>query len=287
MQVGELMTANPACCTPDSTLQEVARMMEQNDCGCIPVVNSLSDKKPVGTITDRDITIRTVAASHNPIDMKASDIMTTNIATIRPQMSIEECFDVMEDKDIRRVLVVDDAGRCCGIVAQADIVQSSANPMRTNEVIREISEAEPSRRRGISMSGRLRNYASHSGDGSFMSSGTLYPLLIGMGSGAALMYLLHSRQNGGKRTVSLATSTYPDERRMDTAGRQDFGKYADAEHEVEKRQQELQDRLHSARTEMKTPATGLNSPAIDHSEPFDQKDKPQKNNKGRSAGQSG
>ncbi len=307
MQVGELMTWNPACCTPDSTLQEVARMMETNDCGCIPVVNSLTEMKPVGTITDRDITIRTVAASHNPLDMKASDIMTTNIAAIKPQMSVEECFQIMEDKDIRRVLVVDDEGRCCGIVAQADIVQSSADPIRTNEVIREISESAPSRRRGLSLRGRIYsgNRRSGSGTSSIMNGSTLYPLLIGLGSGVALMYFLNNRQNGQKRTVSLATSTYPDERRMDIAGRQDFGKYADAEQVVEKRQHDLQDRLQSVRTELKTPESELNSSNInrtssmdqvnstgsinqtDRAGSIDQTDKPKKNTRGRSAGQGG
>src|SRR5438045_2634773 len=107
MKVREVMTSNPACCTPDSTLQEVARMMIQNDCGCIPVVNDLTNRKPVGTITDRDITVRTVAAGQNPVPMKASDIMSIDVATIKPNQSLEECFRKMEEKEIRRILVVD------------------------------------------------------------------------------------------------------------------------------------------------------------------------------------
>src|SRR5215203_5150648 len=179
MQIREIMTQNPACCTPDSTLQEVAQMMRDNDCGCIPVVDSYLGMKPVGTITDRDITIRTIAGNNNPINMKASDIMTTDIATVKPQMSVEECFDVMEDREIRRVIVVDEQGKCCGIVAQADVIQSNANPYRTNKVIREISESAPSRNQRISMGGQ--NYESHSSQQSFMSSSTLLPLLIGLG----------------------------------------------------------------------------------------------------------
>ena len=61
MNVREVMTADPVCCTADTPLTEVAKMMVECDCGAIPVVDSQNSKKPVGMITDRDITIRTVA----------------------------------------------------------------------------------------------------------------------------------------------------------------------------------------------------------------------------------
>ena len=279
MQVREIMTENPACCMPDSTLQEVARMMEQNDCGCIPVVNNLSEMKPVGTITDRDITIRTIAASHNPINMKASDIMTADVAMVKPQMSVEECLNVMEDKEIRLVLVVDGQGKCCGIVAQADIVQSTANPIRTNKVIREISESAPSRNQKVPMGRHI--YQSNSDYRSFMSAGTLYPLLIGLGSGVGLMYLMNSRRNETQREYVGDLDAYLGEHvnRQDVTNQENFGKYADAEHEIEKRQHDLEDRVQTLRTE-------LDSPLNDRQTALNEKDDVTENyNKGRSASQ--
>ena len=71
MNVGEIMTKDPACCTPDTRLQEVAKMMVDNDCGCIPVVDDEGSKMPVGMITDRDITCRVVANGQNPLDLTA------------------------------------------------------------------------------------------------------------------------------------------------------------------------------------------------------------------------
>ena len=56
MVVQDIMTEDPACCTPDTSLQEVAKMMVDCDCGCIPVVDDEDAKMPVGMITDRDIT---------------------------------------------------------------------------------------------------------------------------------------------------------------------------------------------------------------------------------------
>jgi CBS domain-containing protein len=251
MKIREIMTKDPACCTPDSTLQEVARMMRENDCGCIPVVNTHSEMKPVGTITDRDITIRTVADNHDPMNMKASDIMTKDIATVTPQMSLEECFDVMEDREIRRVLVVDEQGKCCGIVAQADIIQSGINPIRTNKVIREISESAPSYNREVS--GGRRNYRSYLSNRTFAGSGALLPLLAGLGSGIAIMYLFNSRQKSARRSYAGEIGGTYESDFLNAGNQENFGKYVDAEQEVEKRQHNLKDRLESVRTENKLP----------------------------------
>lgn len=268
------MTANPACCTPDTTLQDVAAMMEKNDCGLIPVVNSLSDMKPVGTITDRDITIRTVAANHNPINMKAADVMTPNVSTVKPEMSVEECLNIMEDDEIRRVLVVDDQGKCCGIVAQADVVQSTANPIRTNKVIREISESSASPNQSVEPGRRSGDSTSTSFTGS-----SLMPLLIGVGSGAALMYLLNNRQKSGRTEYFTDfDAVYEHENRQDLTNQENFGKYVNAEQEVEKRQQDLGDRVNTLRSEL-----DMSGPAS--ASLLKKEDDSIFNDKGRSAGQ--
>lgn len=138
MNVSEVMTADPACCTADTPLTEVARMMVECDCGAIPVVDSKDSKKPVGMITDRDITIRTVAEGRNPLDLTASDAMTANVMTVTPETSLEECCNLMEDQQIRRVVVVDKNGACCGMIAQADIAMN-ADGSKTAEVVQEVS----------------------------------------------------------------------------------------------------------------------------------------------------
>lgn len=263
MEIKKIMTENPACCTPDSSLQEAARLMQENDCGCIPVVNSLAEMKPVGTITDRDITIRALANNNDPINMKASDIMTTDIATVTPETSLEECFDVMEDREIRRVLVIDEWGRCCGIVAQADIVQSGVNPIRANRVIREISESAPSDQQANS-AGR-QSYKSYLSGKSLINGNSLFPLLVGLGTGVALTYLFKK----GRKTISREDAgdfvgdhgaDYTDSRIEEN-----LGKYPDAEQEIEKRQHDLKDRLESVRTENVLPFD-------QRTESFDQED---------------
>lgn len=139
MQVKEIMTANPATCTQETSLQEVARMMVDNDCGEIPVVANNETKAPIGVITDRDITCRTVARGLNPLDLTAADCMSKPCVTVTPEMSIEECSNVLEQNKIRRVPVVAADGSICGIVALADIALRSGNG-EAGELVKEVSE---------------------------------------------------------------------------------------------------------------------------------------------------
>jgi len=143
MNIEEIMTESPACCTPGTSLQEVAKMMVDNDCGCIPVVDDKGSKMPVGMITDRDITCRVVANGQNPLDLTAQDAMTTTVVSVTRDTSLEDCCNLMEESQIRRVVVVDETGACCGIIAQADIA-NNAGDKKTAEVVQEVSKGAAS-----------------------------------------------------------------------------------------------------------------------------------------------
>ena len=139
MQVKEVMTADPVCCTPDTPIPVVARMMVHNDCGEIPVVEDKASKLPIGVITDRDIVCRLVAKDINPQGTIAIDCMTKPCVTVTPDMSIEECCRILEDNQIRRVPVVDAGGSCCGIVALADVALQTRGSV-AGKVVKEVSE---------------------------------------------------------------------------------------------------------------------------------------------------
>ncbi len=139
MHVREMMTANPACCTADTPLREVARMMVDNDCGEIPIVDSESSKLPIGVVTDRDIVCRTVAKDINPLDLTAADCMSKPIVTVTPDMSLEECCRIMEGNMVRRLPVVDERGCCVGIVAVADVALHTGKNV-AGHIVKEVSE---------------------------------------------------------------------------------------------------------------------------------------------------
>jgi len=138
MQVKDVMTPTPACCTADTSLEEVANLMVENDCGAIPVVDSDDSKKPVGLITDRDIVCRAVAEGLNPLELTANDCMTSDVLTVTEQSSFEECCRLMEEKQVRRVPVVDANGSCVGIVALADVAREGRKTT-AGEVVKEVS----------------------------------------------------------------------------------------------------------------------------------------------------
>jgi len=139
MKVRDVMTKDPDCCTPESKLSEVARMMVSRDCGQIPVVEDKGSMRPVGVVTDRDIIIRSVAEGRNPLDMTARDVMTTPAVTVTPETKLEDCCRTLEKNQVRRVPVVDERGSCCGMVSQADIAQHAPDKM-TAEVVKTVSQ---------------------------------------------------------------------------------------------------------------------------------------------------
>lgn|SRR5690606_33179672 len=140
MEIRSIMTANPACCTQGTTLQEAARLMLENDCGQIPVVDGA--RQPIGVITDRDIATRGVAQGCDPATATVGEYMSTPVKTVQEDRSLEDCCQLMEQNKIRRVVVVDGRGGISGIVAQADVALAG-KASTTAEVVKEVSEPTP------------------------------------------------------------------------------------------------------------------------------------------------
>ena len=138
MKVRDVMTRQPSCCTPDSTLQAAACLMASCDCGAIPVISDL-DRVPIGMITDRDIVVRAIATGSGD-QLLVRDCMTSPAITITEEASLAECIDVMERAQIRRAIVVDMQGRTTGIVAQADVARE-ASKRKAGELLQEVSQA--------------------------------------------------------------------------------------------------------------------------------------------------
>lgn len=132
----DVMTPNPACCTPTMTLDEVAKLMVHNDCGEIPVIDG-SDQ-PVGVITDRDIVCRVVAEGKNPTAYTAEQFMSQPIVTVPADTPLDEVVATMEKHQIRRMPVVDEQGSCVGIISQADLAWTGGE-RQVAELVREVS----------------------------------------------------------------------------------------------------------------------------------------------------
>jgi len=126
MNVADIMTKHVECCLATDSLPTVATLMKRSDVGAIPIVER-DTKKVIGIISDRDIVCRAVATGEDPKGFVASRAMTTPVVTVLPTTEAEECRRLFRDNLIRRLPVVDDQGRCVGMVALADIIRASSD----------------------------------------------------------------------------------------------------------------------------------------------------------------
>jgi len=127
MKACDLMSTDVECVTPDTKLQQAAEMMAQHDVGLLPVVDA--DQRLVGVISDRDIVCRSVAQGRNPLEMSVGDAMSQgDIWSVTEETEAESVRAMMQEHQVRRVPVVDRNGKCCGIIAQADIARQGSDP---------------------------------------------------------------------------------------------------------------------------------------------------------------
>lgn len=135
-QARDVMTPDPACCTAHTSVDEIAKLMVQNNCGEIPIVDTADHV--VGVVTDRDILCRIVAQGKNPMGHTAEECMSQFVVTVDPETPLEEVIATMEKHQIRRVPVVSDGGCCAGIISQADLARTESQH-EVAELMREVS----------------------------------------------------------------------------------------------------------------------------------------------------
>jgi CBS domain-containing protein len=141
MRIKEIMTPNPACCTPDSTAREAATLMRECDCGAIPVVENRETRRPIGIVTDRDLAVRGLADGLGP-DTPVRDLMTERFHAAQADDEVETVRQVMMQQKVRRIPVTDAAGAIIGIVAQADLARrdEAVSDRELGKVVEAISE---------------------------------------------------------------------------------------------------------------------------------------------------
>ncbi len=133
----DIMTRHPQTVTPDTPVQQAAQLMKTEDTGVLPVVESQGSKRPVGVITDRDITLRVVAEGRTSATVR--EAMTANVRTAKASDDLKDVMQVMADEQVRRIPVVDDRGELVGIISQADLVLE-ADDKQAERTIEAISQ---------------------------------------------------------------------------------------------------------------------------------------------------
>jgi CBS domain-containing protein len=133
-KIHDVMTPAPETVEADKPAAEAAKKMKQADAGMIPVVEN---GNLLGTVTDRDIALRVVAAGKDPQTTPVREIATTDPVTVQPDRSIAEALQLMARHQVRRLPVVE-GGRLVGVVAQADVAREG-DEREVGETVEQIS----------------------------------------------------------------------------------------------------------------------------------------------------
>lgn len=134
--VRDIMTPEPQTLTPQSSAMDAAELMRDNGIGDVVVVD---DDRLFGIVTDRDIVVRVLAERSDPSAVRLGDICSRDLTTIAPDASVGQAVQLIREKSIRRLPVVEDGGQVVGIVSIGDI--AVARDRRS--ALGDISAAEP------------------------------------------------------------------------------------------------------------------------------------------------
>lgn len=137
MKAKDIMTKNPKCVTPETSVREAARLMKQEDVGVLPVVERDGSDRLVGIVTDRDIAIRGVGQGKPP-QANIREVMSDEVCYCFDDDDTEDVIENMSDLQVRRLPVVDHDKRLVGIVALSDLARGGARSA-TGEALNDIA----------------------------------------------------------------------------------------------------------------------------------------------------
>lgn len=121
MKVKECMCNTVCCAKPETTVNEIAKMMNDNHIGCVPVCDE--NNCICGIVTDRDIILRTIACNKNVNTTPASEIMTCNVCTCMQDDEISNAESKMANNQVRRLPVCDSNNHVVGILTMGNLAQ--------------------------------------------------------------------------------------------------------------------------------------------------------------------
>ncbi|HEV8610657.1 MAG TPA: CBS domain-containing protein [Thermoanaerobaculia bacterium] len=151
MKARDVMTPNPTTRRPEDDLESVLEVMRKEDVGIVPITEGNGDQKAAGVVTDRDIALYLGEKDRRPSEVRASEVMKTDIVSVGPDADIHEVSRKMQEAQVRRVLVTE-GKRLIGVIATADLARASAQSNRdkigeeVEKVMEKVSEETGSHR---------------------------------------------------------------------------------------------------------------------------------------------
>jgi CBS domain-containing protein len=143
MKLRDVMTRDVEIVAPEATLAEAAQKMKRLDIGPLPVCNG---DQLLGIVTDRDITIRATAQGRDPASTPVKDVMSDEVIYCYDDQDVKEAAKLMQEHQIRRLIVLNRDKRLVGIVSLGDLAVEAKNDKLSGETLEQVSEpAQPKR----------------------------------------------------------------------------------------------------------------------------------------------
>ncbi len=137
MKIRDILTKDPEVIQPEAMICEAARKMKKHDIGMLPVCDG---ERLVGSLTDRDLTIRAVAEGCDPFKTKVREVMTSKVCYCLEEDSVERAAQIMEDWQIRRLPVLNSNKRLVGIISVGDLAVRTRDEQLVEEVMEHVCQ---------------------------------------------------------------------------------------------------------------------------------------------------
>ena len=139
MRCEEIMKTEVECLDRKSTARDAARRMRDENVGFLPVCDD--QNKVLGTLTDRDLTLR-VLADEKATSTRCTDIMTREVVSCRPGDDLRRAEELMAKHRKSRILCLDEQGRLVGVISPSDLAQRDRTDSQVASTLRSITERE-------------------------------------------------------------------------------------------------------------------------------------------------
>jgi CBS domain-containing protein len=145
-QIKDVMTHDVVTLAPTAKVTQAAEAMKSLNVGAIPICDG---GRLLGMVTDRDLVVRVIAEHRNPETETINNIMTTDVDYCYEDQTVEEAAHVMEDRQVRRMPIVNHDKELVGIVSLGDVAVKGADKSTTADALEQISQPIPPQREGM------------------------------------------------------------------------------------------------------------------------------------------
>jgi CBS domain-containing protein len=134
----DIMTRDPEVCPQDASVLDAVTVMYENDCGIVPVVDESGTCQ--GVVTDRDICLDVILNRKNPESTPLRDVMTTDVLGCTPDTPLDTVVTEMRDRQVRRMVVLDNQQKCIGVISEGDIARRAEERRVVGDLVSGVTE---------------------------------------------------------------------------------------------------------------------------------------------------